>query len=502
MNLERPDVLVIGGGSAGAAAAAFLAEAGRSVLLVDARAPEAAGARWANGVPGWCFDVARVERPAPPERLRTGATYRALLCSADGSRRIEVPADPLIHLDMPSLVARLQARARAAGAEIRRERAVGVEMDGRRVAAVRLSSFHDREERPDERPEKRLDASPDERPEKRHNERHQERFDERICRPLLTVDASGMAAVVRRSLPHLERFAAPLGPNDICVAEQGQHVILDKDGAKAFLATHGARPGEAVSFMGRAGGYSVVMAGVDESLEEVAVLAGSIPMGAWPDGRSLRRAFLAELPWIGAARQSGGAQIPLGRPLLRPAAPGVAVLGDAAGHVFGLHGSGVGMGFLAARQLADALGRASDPGDEVALHRYSSGFLRTYGGRLAAADVFRRFSQTLSADDIAALMEEGLVNHRSMSAGLMHAPFEAKGLSLGSVLRSSVRLPLLFGRAAAMGARLLAAQRLFDHYPLGPDEAALARFQRALGLLLRQPWGTDPPGSAPSAFDP
>lgn len=449
MNLERPDVLVVGAGSAGAAAAAFLAEAGRRVLVVDPRRPEAAGARWANGIPGWCFDEAGADRPAPPECLRPGATYGAVLCNADGTVRIAVPADPLIHVDMPSLVARLQARARAAGAEVLEERVVGVELEGPRVAVVRLAQGRR----------------------------------ERLCRPLLTVDASGLAAAVRRRVPGIERFAEPLRPQDVCVAEQGQHAIVDPDGARAFLARHGARPGEAVTFMGRSGGYSVVMAGVDESFHEVAVLAGAIPTDGALCGRALRRAFLAELPWIGAARQAGGAEIPLGPPLLRPAAAGVAVLGDAAHQVFGLHGSGVGLGLIAARHLADAVAEARDPGDPLVLHGYARRFLRTYGGRLAAADVFRRFSQTLSAHDITQLMAEGLVNGRSLSAGLLQAPFGPGALSLGPILHAGLRRPRLLARVASAGARLLAVQRLFAHYPPTPDEAALVRFQQAMRLL-------------------
>ena len=57
------DAVVVGGGTAGAAAALFLARAGRSVVLVDKRAVGETGARWVNSVPRWCFEEAGVRLP-------------------------------------------------------------------------------------------------------------------------------------------------------------------------------------------------------------------------------------------------------------------------------------------------------------------------------------------------------------------------------------------------------------------------------------------------------
>lgn len=449
MTDDRPEVLVVGAGSAGAAAAAFLSEGGRHVVVVDSRPQKDAGARWANGVPGWCFDDAGLERPEPPERLRAGAVFGAVLCNADGSRRVHVPADPLVHLSMPTFIARLQERGRAAGAEFQRARVVGVEKEGQRVIGVRIATGHG----------------------------------ERLLRPGVTVDASGMAAAVRRHVPALQTDAPLLRPNDICVAEQFQHAIADQGGARDFLARHQAQPGDGVSFMGRAGGYSVLMAGVDPGFEEVAVLAGSIPADGVPDGVALRRAFLDEHPWIGAPIRGGSASIPLGPPLHRLVAPGVAALGDAANQVFCIHGSGVGMGLLAARHLADAVAGARDPGDLNSLLGYQVRFVRTYGGRLAAADVFRRFSQTLSQKDMTTLIETGLLTSRMLSVGLMQAPFVADAPAPGPLASGLRKAPGLLARVAVAGARMMALQGLYGRFPPSGREEALGRFQAAARAL-------------------
>ena len=76
----------------------------------------------------------------------------------------------------------------------------------------------------------------------------------------------------------------------------------------------------------------------------------------------------------------------------------MALLGDAANHVYSLHGSGVGLSIIAAHLMAETLTGERDPGDPALLHRYQARFLRRYGGRLAACDMLRRASQRMSTE--------------------------------------------------------------------------------------------------------
>ena len=444
MHATEPDILVVGAGSTGAAAAAMLAAQGRAVAMVDWRRPTDAGARWANGVPGWMFDAADLPRPEPPERLRPGATHNAVLCDPEGRAAVQVPADPLVHIDMRRLTARLQAQAQEAGAVLTQERVVAVERRGARVHRVTLATGRK----------------------------------ERTVQPRLTVDASGRAAAIRRRVPLLADLGRPPSPRDLCIAAQYQYRVRDVTEATAFLARHGAQAGDAVSFLGVAGGYSVLMVGLSEDLSEVAVLAGSIPAMGVPSGPTVLDRYVRARPWIGERIFGGQGEIPLGPPWVRLTAPGVALLGDAAHTVFAVHGSGVGMGLIAARRLADALHGVDDPGDPVALHRYGCGFQRTYGGRLAAADLFRRFTQGLTRSDITALMASGLMNSRMMSTGLMQAPFAANGLSPGLIANGLVRAPRSLFRMAPVGLRMMALQKHYDRYPDAPDARGIARFAR------------------------
>ena len=50
------DVAIVGAGTAGAAAAALCAQRGLSVVCLDSKPLDGAGARWLNGVPLSAFD--------------------------------------------------------------------------------------------------------------------------------------------------------------------------------------------------------------------------------------------------------------------------------------------------------------------------------------------------------------------------------------------------------------------------------------------------------------
>ncbi|HJL49764.1 MAG TPA: FAD-dependent oxidoreductase, partial [Polyangiaceae bacterium LLY-WYZ-15_(1-7)] len=139
------DVLIVGAGSTGAAAAAFLAEAGFDVLAVDRRAPREAGARWLNAVPPWCFEEAGLGRPRAPERWGGEGEHASVVAIAGGGPRVRIEAACTDHVDMRLLVARLQERAERAGARFERNRLVDVEREGDRVRAVKLA---DRRVRP------------------------------------------------------------------------------------------------------------------------------------------------------------------------------------------------------------------------------------------------------------------------------------------------------------------------------------------------------------------
>ena len=125
-------------------------------------------------------------------------------------------------------------------------------------------------------------------------------------------------------------------------------------------------------------------------------------------------------PWIGKTIFGGAGFIPLRRSYDRLSAPGIALLGDAACHVFSANGCGVGNGLIAARILADSVKGHDDPGSREATWAYQAAYQHERGGIHAASDVFRRLSQTLMEEDVEALLETVIITADKIQATLAH----------------------------------------------------------------------------------
>ncbi|MEZ4361851.1 MAG: FAD-dependent oxidoreductase [Kofleriaceae bacterium] len=434
MTSQRFDVAVVGAGASGAACAARLAEGGLRVVCLERRALAEAGARWVNGVPRAAFAEAGVALPEPPEHLGGPEPFHLVIAPAPGADArpaLTLARHDVIHVDMRHLVRRLQARAERAGVTLR-ERVTVHGWDGEELATSAGAIAASR-----------------------------------------VVDASGLAGARLLQQPEVARV-------DLCAAAQQVHDVVDRAAAAAFLARHGARPGEAIGFLGVAGGYSVLNVHVDPQLATCGVLTGSIPALGHPSGKAILERFVAEHAWIGARQFGGAAAIPLRRPYDRLADERVALLGDAGCQVFPAHGSGVGAGLIAARVLADTI-LAGAP-----LRDYEVAWQRTHGALLASFDVLRRFTQQLDGPQVRALFGSGLAEPELVRAGLDQVrPRLALG-SLGPVLArlpgAILRHPRLARGLLGASARSQLLYALYARYPR--DLRRLPAWSRAVDRLL------------------
>ncbi len=411
-----------GAGTTGAALAGAAAARGLRVLCVDRGALDAAGARWVNGVRGEAFEEAGVPLPEGEERRGGGDAFHML--AGFGPERVLIRGHGVLAVDMRLLVARLQERAREAGAEL----VGGVDVLGVEGGVARTSAG--------------------------------------TVRADVVADATGLTGARLLGSPAIPR-------TDICAAAQAVHAITDPAGARAFLAAHGAAEGETLCFAGVAGGYSILNVSVHG--EEVDILTGSIPAHGHESGRALLERFVAERSWIGSRRFGGHRAIPLGRPRDVMTDGPVVAIGDAARQVFSAHGSGVGPGMVAARMLAEALAHGGGPED------YAVRWMRRHGGLFAAYDVFRRFSQTLTLPRLRRLFASGLLDAESTAAGLQQV-LPAVGLERAASLpRGLLRAGAVSGPLAAAGARMAALLPLYARYPRDP--ARRAGWSRAVAAL-------------------
>ena len=381
------------------------------MLCLDRRPLRGSGAHWVNGVGRGDFEAAGIEPPQGPELRGMDRPFH--LVAGRGPQRLTLRNHGVLEVDMRLLVERLQRRATEAGATL---------VGNVRVKGVQGTSVQTSEGVVD-------------------------------CR--FIADAAGLRGA--GLLP-----SRPVPPTDICAAAQAMHRVRDPDGARAFLEAHEVGEDETLCFSGVAGGYSILNVRVAHG--EVGLLAGSIPAEGHVSGRRLIADFVAAHAWIGEFVFGGHRPIPLGAPQSVLADGAVARLGDSAGQVFAAHGSGIAPGMLAARMLADALADGGGP-DEYAVR-----WMRTQGGVFAAYDLFRRFSQQLSLDQLRALMRAGLLDEASATAGMRQVLPRPDLASLtrlpGGLMQSGVSLARPLAQTVA---KMTAAVALYKAYPRSPS---------------------------------
>lgn len=353
------DVLIIGLGTAGAAAARACARQGLRVVGIDARPLHDAGARWLNGVPTWTFDEADVPRPTGKELAGEGHAFH--MVAGWGPGKITVPSAELLEVDMRLLVERLQADALTAGARLKgEEKARAWELlpkpEGGAVVRTSHGTYATR----------------------------------------VVVDASGLKGVPFAPPPAVPR-------EELCVAAQEVRDVADLAAARAFFEGHGVPPGDTLCFTSVTGGYSIVNVRLDEALGVVNILTGAIPGAGHKSGPDLIRAFANRHAWLGATRFGGSRAIPLMPPLARLDNGPLMRIGDSARQVFAAHGSGIGAQLLAAHLLAEVLAGGGTPWD------YTRKWQKRWGGHFCGSVAFARFSRALEPEALRELFASGLL---------------------------------------------------------------------------------------------
>ncbi len=477
--IER-DIVVVGAGSAGAALAGTLAERGWSVALVEERSIDRAGARWVNGVPPWMLREATIE-PSSGVELR-GRAMAFHVVAPDDRARVEIERAPIDQVDMRMLVARVINRARQAGVLV---------MDRCTLSDVELNEHG----RPTQiRVTRRPAPSSDDK--SSTNDQMSQGAPAPVAerepitlRARLFVDASGIGAQLASRVPSLARHLTPLHPLDRCSAAQATYEVADRDGARRTLDELRIGPGGIHCELGRWGGYSIGNISLSEDLSEVEFLTGAIADGTQPSGARILRSIRERFSWVGARIFGGSGIVPLGRTRDLFVAPGIALVGNAATQMFSASGSGVGIGLIAGRRLADALVGARDPGDLATLWRYQATFLREHGGLLAVYDDVRRAAQRLAPHEVSRLIGGGLVTPALMHAYLdqrlvFPKPRELLGMARGVMRHGSLPRPLT--------TTVVRIPALLAHHglvPKSPDVEAQLRWAQRLAQLRREGWG-------------
>ncbi|MGD9396395.1 MAG: NAD(P)/FAD-dependent oxidoreductase [Candidatus Thorarchaeota archaeon] len=286
--------------------------------------------------------------------------------------------------------------------------------------------------------------------------------DEVIVKSKVVVDASGFAAVIRNKLE------SPLIENNVdkrdialCYREilKLKMPLAEPEVARVFLGGDVAPQGYAWIFPK---GIQEINAGVG--------ITGGKGRGS-PKSHFMK--FKKKYPLLfGSELIDGkGGAVPVRRPLKSLVGDGVAFVGDAALQVNPIHGGGIGAGMRAGIILGEVVRGAIAKRDYSArcLWSYNNRYLPNFGRRLASLEIFRRLLQAVSDED----MDFGF-ERKLLEANDLMAANRGDGISLSvadklrRVKRGARRVSLLMKLQKAAGL-MKKMNKAYSNYPTNPD---------------------------------
>ncbi|MHA1863392.1 MAG: geranylgeranyl reductase family protein [Candidatus Thorarchaeota archaeon] len=387
--MKRPDVIVVGAGSAGSVTARRCAELGLRTLLLDRKPKEEVGQKvCGDEVSKTHFEATGIDFPKDDEISTTVAGADVYPPSLKNELQVRGWKDfDGWTVNRLNFGQRLLNEAIQAGVIFKAGIHVGGPMTiGDQVTGVQY---------------KELATG-----------------DEKIVKAKLVVDASGFAAIIRNKLE------SPLIENDIdkedialCYREilTLKVPLAEPEVARVFL-------GEGIAPQGYAW---IFPKGLQEVNAGIGVTGGK--------GKGSPKKYFADfkkrypLLFDSTVIEGKGGAVPVRRPLKSLVGDGVAFVGDAALQVNPIHGGGIGAGMRAGIILGEVAREAIARRDITAkgLWTYNTRYLTNFGKRLAALEIFRRLLQSVSDED----MNYGF-ERRILEAGDLMAANKGDGFSL------------------------------------------------------------------------
>ena len=284
-----------------------------------------------------------------------------------------------------------------------------------------------------------------------------------IVKSKVVVDASGFAAVIRNKLE------SPLIENNIdkedialCYREilTLKMPMAEPEVARVFLGGEAAPQGYAWVF--------------PKGVQEVNVGVGITGGKGRGSPKSYFMKFKENYPLLFGSKliDGKGGAVPVRRPLKSLVGDGVAFVGDAALQVNPIHGGGIGAGMRAGIILGEVVRQsiASRNFSATGLWSYNTRYLQNFGRRLASLEIFRRLLQAVSDED----MDFGF-ERRLLEANDLMAANRGDGLSLSMadkmkrVKRGAGKISLLMKLQKA-GSLMKKMSKAYSNYPNNPDK--------------------------------
>ncbi|MFW9974134.1 MAG: geranylgeranyl reductase family protein [Candidatus Thorarchaeota archaeon] len=284
-----------------------------------------------------------------------------------------------------------------------------------------------------------------------------------IIKSKVVVDASGFAAVIRNKLDNA-LVEKDISKEDIALCYREiltlKMPLAEPEVARVFLGGEIAPKGYGWIFPK---GAKEVNAGIG--------ITGGEGRGS-PKSHFMK--FKETYPLLFGTKviDGKGGAVPVRRPLKSLVGDGVAFVGDAALQVNPIHGGGIGPGMRAGIILGEVVRGAIAKRDVSAdgLWSYNTRYLSSYGQRLASLEIFRRLLQSVSDEDMDFGFERKLLEAEDLMAAN-----RGDGLSLSivdklkRVKRGAGRISLLIKLQKAAGL-MKKMSKAYSNYPNSPDK--------------------------------
>ncbi len=245
--------------------------------------------------------------------------------------------------------------------------------------------------------------------------------EDKIVKTKIVVDASGFAATIRNKLD------TPLVENNI---DKGDIALCYREILKLKVPL--AEPEVARVFLGEGiapQGYAWVF---PKSSQEVNAGIGVTGGKGKGSPKKYFADFKKKYPLLfeSSVIDGKGGAVPVRRPLKSLVGDGVAFVGDAALQVNPIHGGGIGAGMRGGIILGEVAREAIARRDVTAkgLWSYNTRYLSNFGKRLAALEIFRRLLQSVSDEELDYGFEK-----RILEAGDLMAANKGDGFSLSPI---------------------------------------------------------------------
>ncbi|MFW9835513.1 MAG: geranylgeranyl reductase family protein [Candidatus Thorarchaeota archaeon] len=433
MTLKRPDVVIVGAGSAGCVTARRCAELGLKTLLLDRKPLKEVGQKvCGDEISKAHFEATGIDYPE-------GDEISSSISGADvypPNMKNELKVRGWLEFDgwtvnRLNFGQRLLKEAIDAGAQFLPNIHVGSPMMiGDQVTGIEYKDIKS--------------------------------GDQVIVKSKVVVDASGFAAVIRNKLEH------PLIENDIAKEDIAlcyreiltlKMPLAEPDIARVLLGGGFAPKGYAWIFP----------KGVKEINAGVGITGG--------EGKGSPKAFFTKFKetyplFFGSKVIDGkGGAVPVRRPLKSLVGDGVAFVGDSALQVNPIHGGGIGAGMRAGIILGEVVRESIARRNLSAsgLWSYNTRYLQNFGRRLASLEIFRRLLQSVSDEE----MDFGF-ERRLLEASDLMAANRGEGISL-SIMDKMKRLRRGAGRVSLLMKLQKAASlmkkmnKAFSNYPINAE---------------------------------